>query len=74
MKELIGTTTVAVPVINEVTDDGIITALGLENTVIFGLTYGAWFKLGLFVALILLILERSLSIRSMWKVRKLRGK
>ena len=62
MKELVSTVTIAVPVVNEMTNDGIITALQLEDIVICGMTYGAWFKIGMFVALGLLIVERTISI------------
>lgn len=69
MNDITGLTVVSVPVINELTNDGIITALQLEDAVIFGLTWGAWFKIGMLIALILLIVERGLSIRN-----KLKGK
>lgn len=68
MRDQVGTMVVAVPVINEATEKGIVTALGLENIVLLGMTWGAWFQIGMFVALILLIAERALSI---W--HKLRG-
>ena len=64
MKELVSTVTIAVPVVNEMTNDGIITALQLEDIVICGMTYGAWFKIGMGIALALLIVERALSIRN----------
>lgn len=70
MKDVLGGTIVAVPAINEVTDQGIITALHLEHTVMLGLTYGAWFKLGMGVALALLIVERAVSIRNKLNRRK----
>lgn len=57
---------VSVPVVNEVTSDGIITVLELEEYVWLGMTFGAWFKVGMFVALVLLIAERTLSIRNKW--------
>ncbi len=64
MKDTIGAVTVTVPVVNEVTNDGIITAFHLEQAVFFGMTWGAWFKIGMGVALALLIVERGLSIRN----------
>lgn len=65
----VSTTIVSVPIVNEVTNDGVITVLGLEQAVFLGITYGAWFKIGMFIALLLLIVERALSIRN-----KLRSK
>lgn len=47
---------------NEVTNGGVISALDLEKLAAFGLTFGAWFKIGLFVALVLLICERAFSV------------
>ena len=67
MKDILGGTIVAVPAINEVTNQGIITAFELEQAVILGLTYGAWFKIGMGIALTLLIVERALSIRNKLK-------
>lgn len=61
-KEIIGSIAVGVPVVNEVTNDGVITALSLEGMSWLGMTYGAWFKIGMLVALFLLIVERSVSI------------
>ena len=49
-------TVVSIPVANEITNNGIITALALEDMVMFGLTYGAWFKLAMFISVILIIL------------------
>ena len=69
MKDILGTAAIGVPVVNEITDQGIITALNLESIVVLGLTYGAWFKIGMGVALILLIVERGLSIWSAFKHR-----
>lgn len=69
MSDWVAVSVVSVPVVNEATNNGIITALQLEDIALFGLTYGAWFKLGMFVALVLLIVERGLSVRN-----KLRGK
>jgi len=69
MKDVIATTVVSIPIVNEITDDGILTALELENMVLLGLTYGAWFKVGMMVALILLILERSMTVRKGSKSR-----
>ncbi len=70
MKDAIGSAIVAVPVVNEITNQGIITALDLEQSVWLGVTYGAWFKVGMGVALVLLIVERGLSILGKWKNRK----
>lgn len=70
MKDIIGPATVGIPVVNEFTDQGIITALNLERTVLIGLTYGAWFKIGMGIALVLLIVERGLSIWGALKHRK----
>jgi len=70
MKDILGTATIGVPVVNEITDQGIITALNLESIVVLGLTYGAWFKIGMGVALILLIVERGLTIWGALKKKK----
>ena len=70
MKDIVGGSIIAVPVVNEVTNQGVITALQLEDAIAFGMTYGAWFKIGMGVALVLLIVERSLSIRN--KLRRVR--
>ena len=70
MKDVVGSAVVALPILNEVTDQGIITALELEHSIWFGLTYGAWFKIGMGVALVLLIVERGLSIWGAWKSRQ----
>lgn len=67
MKDTVGSAIVAIPVVNELTNQGIITALQLEKSVWFGMTYGAWFKLGMALALLLLIVERGLSIYSKFK-------
>lgn len=64
MKDIVGSVIVAVPVVNEVTNQGVITAFDLEGAVLVGMTYGAWFKIGMGVALCLLIVERSISIRN----------
>lgn len=61
-KEIVGGVTIGVPLVDEVTNGGVITALSLEQSVWLGMTYGAWFKLGLGIALVLLIVERSTSI------------
>ena len=68
MRDTVGAITLSLPVLNKVTDDGVITALRLEETVILGMTYGAWFKVGMLVALVLLIAERALSITN--KIRR----
>jgi hypothetical protein len=60
---------VAVPIVNEVTQDEIITVFELENAVWLGVSFGAWFKIGMAVALALLILERTINV-----VHKLRYK
>ena len=62
MRDLIAKAVVTVPIVNEITGQGIITALHLENSVWLGMTYGAWFKIGLGVALLLLIVERTTTI------------
>lgn len=62
MKTVVAVSTVGVPIVNEVTNDGVITALDLENVVVAGMTYGAWFKTFMLVALVLLVVERSISI------------
>lgn len=67
MNNLLGGTVIAVPVVNELTDQGIITAFDLERSVWLGMTYGAWFKIGMGVALALLIVERGLSVWSKFK-------
>ena len=64
MRDVIAKAIVAIPVVNEVTEQGIITALDLESFAIMGLTYGAWFKIGMGVALVLLVVERVVSIRN----------
>lgn len=69
MKELLAIVTVATPVVNTLSDDGVITALDLEDAVFFGMTYGAWFKVGMGVALLLLIAERCLTL-----IEKSRGR
>lgn len=73
MKENIVKTVVAVAAGNEVTDNGVITALGLEQSVLLGMTFGAWFKVGMFIALILLIGERASNIIMTWKRGKKNG-
>ncbi len=64
---VVGSTVVGLPIVNEVTNDGIITALELDQVIFFGLTWGAWLKVGMFIALVLLIVERSLSIFNKWR-------
>lgn len=59
-------TVIGLPVINAATGDGIITVLELEELVFLGMTYGAWFKIGMGVALLLLIVERILKVRNIW--------
>lgn len=61
-KEVVGGTIVGVPLVNELTQDGIITALDLENFAVGGFTVGALFKLLMLIALVLLIVERTLSV------------
>lgn len=70
VKDIVGGIVITVPVVNEATDQGVITALQLEHAVWLGMTYGAWFKIGMGVALALLIVERSVSIRN--KIRQTR--
>ncbi len=55
---------------NEITNNGVITALDLEDIVLLGMTYGAWFKLFMFIALVLLVVERALSISNKIEKRK----
>lgn len=62
MNQPVQTAVVSVPVVNEVTHDGIITVLELEKFVFLGMTWGAWFKVGMFIALVLLVAERALSV------------
>lgn len=62
MRDLIAGSVVALPIINEATEQGIVTVLSLESFVWLGITYGAWFKIGMAIALTLLIIERSISI------------
>lgn len=69
MKDIIGNIVVGVPLLNEVTNQGIITALELGQYSWFGMTWGAWFKVGMFIALILLVVERALSILQKWKTK-----
>lgn len=47
---------VAVPAANTITDNGIITALDLENYVMFGMTFGAIFKILMMLSIFLIIL------------------
>lgn len=64
MREVMAAVAVVTPVVNEVSDNGVITALELENYAMLGMTWGAWFKVGMFIALLLLIVERVLNIRN----------
>ena len=70
MKDILGGVIVAVPLANELTDQGVISALSLEESVLFGMTFGAWFKVGMTIALTLLIVERGLSIYLKWKNKR----
>ena len=70
MRDILAGVVVTVPVVNEFTEQSVVNALELENMYIIGLTYGAWFKLGMGVALALLIVERGLSIWGVWKQRR----
>lgn len=47
---------VAVPLANEATNNGIITALSLENYVIFGMTFGAIFQVLMLISVLLIII------------------
>ena len=47
---------VAVPAANTITNNGIITALDLENYVMFGITFGAIFKILMMLSIFLIIL------------------
>lgn len=67
VRDTIGAVVVSVPVVNKITDNGIVTALELEQVVVFGMTWGAWFQVGMGIALTLLIVERALSIRNKLK-------
>lgn len=67
VRDVIGAVVVSVPVVNKITDNGIVTALELEKAVLFGMTWGAWFQVGMGIALTLLIVERALSIRNKLK-------
>ncbi len=53
---LVQGTAVGIPVADTITNNGIITALGLEEMVWMGLTYGAWFKIAMLISVILIIL------------------
>ena len=70
IKDIAATIAVGVPVLNTVTEDGIITALQLEQVAFLGMTWGAWFKVGMFIALLLLITERGVSIWHKLKRKK----
>lgn len=70
MKETIQSIIVGVPIANELTNQGFITALDLEQSVWLGMTYGAWFKIGMAVSLSLLIIEKSVSIYTKFKNRQ----
>jgi hypothetical protein len=67
VRDTVGAVVVSVPVVNKITDNGIVTALELEQVVVFGMTWGAWFQVGMGIALTLLIVERALSIRNKLK-------
>ena len=67
-KEILAPVVVGLPILNEVTSDGVITALRLEEAVLLGMTWGAWFKIGMGIALLMLIMERGLSVAD--KIRK----
>ena len=67
VRDAIGAVVVSVPVVNKITDNGIVTALELEQVVVLGMTWGAWFQVGMGIALTLLIVERALSIRNKLK-------
>ena len=64
MRDLSAGAVIGVPAVNEITNQGIITSLELEKFVWLGMTYGAWFKIGMGVALVLLVVERGLSVWS----------
>ena len=49
-------TVVGVPVGNYVTNDGIINVLQLEQLVFLSMTYGAWFKIVMFLTLLIAII------------------
>lgn len=48
-------TIVGIPVADTITNNGIITALGLEEMVWMGFTYGALFKIAMFFSLVVII-------------------
>jgi len=64
MRDVVAGAVLGIPAVNHITDQGIVTSLELEQFVWLGMTYGAWFKLGMGVALVLLVVERGLSIWS----------
>jgi|VirMetMinimDraft_7_1064189.scaffolds.fasta_scaffold00669_13 hypothetical protein len=70
MRETIQSIVVGVPIANELTNQGFITALDLEQSVWLGMTYGAWFKVGMALSLTLLILEKIINIYTKFKARK----
>lgn len=70
MKGIAAGATIGVASTNLLTQDGVITALNLEDTVLLGLTFGAWFKIGMTIALILLIVERGVGIYSTLSKKK----
>ncbi len=47
---------------NEVTDDGVITALELEQMVLAGISYGAWFKIIAAISVVSVILVNLIKI------------
>lgn len=53
---LVQGTAVGIPVADTITNNGIITALGLEQMVWMGLTYGAWAKVAMLISVILIII------------------
>lgn len=58
---------VGVPIVNEVTGDTVITALALDNMAWLGITFGAWMKILIAIALVLLLVERVVTIRKNWR-------
>lgn len=67
MSDVVKGVLVGVPVLNEASDNAVITALQLDNMAIWGMTYGAWMKVIIGIALLLLIVERITTIRKNWR-------
>ena len=61
MRDVLPVGIIAGAIASEVLKPPPITAEELEQAALWGLTFGAWFKIGLLIALVLLILERASS-------------